>query len=170
MQQLQIVQHRISTKNPQNVNVQFRGSFDRSTLPTNFVGANSSINELLVISLGLNSNDKFNFTVWWTFDKDVFAKHCSKNADGSIKYPTDINALFNGKKVVAVVARTTYDAGTTTPVSNPTTGEVKTFEGLDVYQYATLAVGNEHKALFLGHECPPWLVPANVDIQNNSAE
>lgn len=173
MQQLEIINVRQSNKNPQNVNVQFRGSIKRSLLPTNFVGESTNTNVLLARALGLDNNDTFTFTVWFTFNKDVFAKHCTKDKNNNIVFPTDINALFDIKagegNVVAVIARTTFKDPSATdikPVVNPKTGEVKTFEGLDVYQYATLGQSKDgHCAMFLGHDKPTWIKLETVDVQ-----
>lgn len=173
MQQLEIINVRQSNRNPENVNVQFRGSIKRSLLPANFVSESNNSNVLLARALGLDNNDIFTFTVWFSFNKDVFAKHCTKDKNDNIVFPTDINKLFDVKAgegdVVAVLARTTFKDPSATdikPVVNPKTGDVKTFEGLDVYQYATLGQSmNGHCAMFLGHDKPTWIKVKAIDVQ-----
>lgn len=146
----------VNSNNPNQQTLLFRGSINRSELPTGFASQGS--NPLISMSQG-GGTSEFNFTVLWSYNRDMYEAAGGDDATLSDLFP-DIDVAT----IQPHISRTTYKAWENKqPVSNPSTGEVLMFEGRPVYQYETLTIGAKPVVTFDGHNCPAF-IKQNVGV------
>jgi hypothetical protein len=102
---------------------------------------------------------EFNFTVLWSYNREMFEAAGGDDATLQDLFP-DIDVAT----IQPQISRSTYKAWENKqPVSNPSTGEVLMFEGRPVYQYETLTIGAKPVITFDGHNCPAF-IKQNVGV------
>jgi hypothetical protein len=151
---MRIMNSWVSKSNPTQQTIQFAGSISRSELPAGF--ATQGSNPLVSMSQG--SSGEMKFTVLWSYNRELYEQRGGELATISSLFP-DVPV----EQVQPHIVRSTVQAwDTKSPVTNPSTGEVVLYEGLPVYQYESLTIGNKPVVEFTGHTAPSFIKVADV--------